>query len=192
MGVAGMVLGIVAVVFGFIPVIGAFIAFPCIAVGLPLSGVGLYRKIKANEGKGIAITGIVTNTVALVIVIIWLVAFGAAIGGSDSSQQTDDTGLVARTEGQPLGNATVAEIYMEYKNNEARANDTYKGKRWNLSFTVDEVEDDHVVQELDIIDEAQLKFLKEDLLLFNRGDMGQAICEVDGFDLDTFLMIDCR
>ena len=79
MGIAGMVLGIVAVVFGFIPVVGAFIAFPCIAVGLPLAIIGFVRNRKAGQGTGMAISGIATNTVALVIVIVWLAAFGAAV-----------------------------------------------------------------------------------------------------------------
>ena len=79
MGIAGMILGIIALVFGFIPVFGAFVCFPCIAVGLPLSGVGFYRNRKAGQGTGMAIAGMATNIVALVIVIIWLAAFGAAV-----------------------------------------------------------------------------------------------------------------
>jgi len=72
MGIAGMILGIIAILFGFIPVFGAFVAFPCIAVGLPLSGVGFYLNKKNNQGSGMSIAGLVTNIVALVFVIFWI------------------------------------------------------------------------------------------------------------------------
>ena len=83
MGIAGMVLGIVAIIFAFIPVVGAFIAFPCIAVGLPLAIIGFVRNRKAGQGTGMAIAGIVTSCVALVIVIVWLAAAGAVISDLD-------------------------------------------------------------------------------------------------------------
>ncbi len=73
-----MILGIVGLVFGFIPVVGAFIAFPCIIVGLPLSSIGLYQDKKNARGGGMSITGIATNVVALIVVILWLAVLGAA------------------------------------------------------------------------------------------------------------------
>ena len=79
MAIAGMVLGIIGLIFGFIPVVGAFIAFPCIVVGLPLAIIGFVRNRKAEQGTGMAIAGMATNVVALVIVIVWLAAFGAAV-----------------------------------------------------------------------------------------------------------------
>ena len=79
MGLTGMILGITALVFGFIPLIGAFVCFPCIAVGLPLSAVGFYRYRREGKGIGMAIAGMATNVVALVVVIIWLAAFSAAV-----------------------------------------------------------------------------------------------------------------
>ena len=86
MGIAGMILGIIGLIFGFIPVIGAFIAFPCIAVGLPLAIIGFFKNRKAGQGTGMAIAGMATNAVALVIVIVWLAAFGAAVSElSDAS-----------------------------------------------------------------------------------------------------------
>ena len=78
MAVAGMILGIVAVIFAFIPVAGAFIAFPCLAVGLPLSAVGFFRNRSRGEGKGMAITGIVTNVVAFVFVVLWITVLASA------------------------------------------------------------------------------------------------------------------
>ena len=88
MGIAGMVLGIIALIFGFIPIIGAFIAFPCIAVGLPLAAIGFFRNRKAGQGTGMSIAGMATNIVALVVIILWLVAFGVAV--SEISEGTGD------------------------------------------------------------------------------------------------------
>ena len=79
MAVAGMILGIVALVFGFIPIFGAFIAFPCIAVGLPLSGVAFYQGRKSDSGVGMAIAGIATNVVAFVVILLWIVVIAVAI-----------------------------------------------------------------------------------------------------------------
>ena len=75
MNVAGMVLGIIAIVFAFIPIVGALIAIPCIVVGLPLSSVSFVKKKRAGEGIGMALAGMATNIVALVMVIAWAVIF---------------------------------------------------------------------------------------------------------------------
>ena len=87
MAIAGMVLGIVAIVFAFVPIMGAFISFPCIVVGLPLAIVGFLRNRKAGLGTGMAIAGIATNAVALLIVIIWLAVVGAVL--SEFSHEID-------------------------------------------------------------------------------------------------------
>ena len=73
MNVAGMILGIIAIVFAFIPIIGAFIAIPCICVGLPLSLVSFVNKKRVGEGIGMALAGMATNVIALVMVIAWAI-----------------------------------------------------------------------------------------------------------------------
>ena len=82
MAIAGMILGIIAIVFAFIPVFGAFIAFPCLGVGLPLSGIAFYQAHQTGTGKGQAIAGVATNTVALVMIIAWAVLIGIGISAS--------------------------------------------------------------------------------------------------------------
>ena len=49
-----------------------------------------------------------------------------------------------------------------------------------------------MVQDLGTFDEAQLEFQQDDLIAFNKGDELNRICELDGFDLDTWLKFDCR
>lgn len=94
----------------------------------------------------------------------------------------------------PPLDVSVSEIYQAYQENEARANGTYKDKPLNLSFTVDEIEDKYVVQNLDSIGfvTAQLTFDQAYLVQFNKGDSGTRICSLKGLDLDLWLRFDCR
>ena len=79
MAVSGMVLGIIALVFGFIPLFGAFIAFPCLAVGLPLSGVAFYQGRKRGIAVGMAIAGLAMNIIAFVLITLWIIVFSAVV-----------------------------------------------------------------------------------------------------------------
>ena len=62
-----------------------------------------------------------------------------------------------------------------------------------MSFRVNEIEDDHVVHDLEgFLDEAQLEFSLGDLMQFNIGELWTARCILRGFDGDTWLRFDCR
>ncbi len=78
MSIAGMVLGILAVVFAVIPIFGWIISIPCLLVGLPLSIIGLTQNRKHGQGYGMSLAGIVTNVLAIVVVILWIVLFVAS------------------------------------------------------------------------------------------------------------------
>ena len=67
-----------------------------------------------------------------------------------------------------------------------------KESSWNLHFNIDEIEDRYVIQNLGFMVEAQLRFDQEELIEFNIGDQANRICELDGFDFDTWLKFDCR
>ena len=73
MGVAGMILGTLAIILVWIPLIG-LIAIPMIAVGLPLSIAGYRNARRHNTGVGTARAGIATNTVAILIGALVIVA----------------------------------------------------------------------------------------------------------------------
>ena len=77
MGIAGMMLGILAVVFAIIPIFGWIISIPCLLLGLPLSIIGLIQNRRRGQGYGMAITGIITNSLAVVVVILWIFLFVA-------------------------------------------------------------------------------------------------------------------
>ena len=73
MAIAGMILGIIAVIFGLMTllIIPMIISIPCILVGLPLSAVAFGRAKREGESIGIAVTGIVLNTVAILLVVVF-------------------------------------------------------------------------------------------------------------------------
>ena len=119
----------------------------------------------------------IVGFIILVIVIV-------AVSGGGSSNTAEQSG--------PPLDVSVTEIFKAYQENEARANVTYKNRLLNLSFRVDEIEDKYVVQELADWVEAQLKFEQSELLIFDIGDSDNRICELEGFQLDTFLEFDCR
>ena len=72
MNIAGMILGTIAIIFAFIPIFGAIIAIPCLAVGLPLSAISFVKKKRQGQGIGMAIAGLSTCIIALIMVIAWI------------------------------------------------------------------------------------------------------------------------
>ena len=88
---------------------------------------------------------------------------------------------------------TTGEIWNEYQANEARANQTYKERDLKVTFRVDEIEDDHVIEDLDgFLNKANLKFKQGELIRFDIGDTATSICRLEGLDLDIWLRFDCR
>ena len=78
MGTAAMVLGIIALVLSFIPVIGmiSWILAPLAII------FGIIGMNKVGVPKGGAIAGLVTGGIALLICLLWVIAFGAAVGNA--------------------------------------------------------------------------------------------------------------
>ena len=74
MSFAGMVLGIVAVTLAWIPIIGV-VSIPLVLVGMPLSIIGFRQRRRRGAGLGVAAAGLVTNSVALVFIIFYIVLF---------------------------------------------------------------------------------------------------------------------
>ncbi len=70
MGVASMVIGIVALLIGFIPFCGTWIIIPALA-GLGLGIADLIIKLSDKKPKGMAVAGLVLNTLAIIVVALW-------------------------------------------------------------------------------------------------------------------------
>lgn len=79
--VASLVLGIIGLICSIIPIIGLIswlIAPAALVTGL----LGL----KSETNRGTAIGGLVTGGIALIICILWLLLFGAALASAGSSR----------------------------------------------------------------------------------------------------------
>ncbi|WP_410660909.1 DUF4190 domain-containing protein [Amycolatopsis sp. lyj-112] len=78
-GVTGFVLGLVGLVFSPIPFIGV-IAWPLVILGLIFSIIGLMRvKSGKASNKGLSITGIALSALGLVVCVVWIFVFNAAV-----------------------------------------------------------------------------------------------------------------
>jgi ABC-type uncharacterized transport system permease subunit len=92
LGVAGMVIGIVALVWSIIPLVGAA-AWWLALVGLVLSAVAFFMaKGGQNPNRGMMITGIILNIVALGLAIFWIYKIAtvasAMVGGFEHLQDS--------------------------------------------------------------------------------------------------------
>ena len=78
---AGLTPGVDDIVLGAVMVFGLVLAFLFTAVGLPLSGIGLYQSRKNHTDIGVAVAGVATNVVTLIAVVIWvtLIVIGASL-----------------------------------------------------------------------------------------------------------------
>jgi hypothetical protein len=90
LAIASMVLGIIALLFSWVPIINNLAAV-CAVVGLGLGIPAILRARRGTHGgTGLAITGLVTSVVALVLVVVTQVLFVKAI---DEVQQTLEEGV---------------------------------------------------------------------------------------------------
>ena len=83
MGTAALVLGIIALVLSFIPVIG-LLSWILAPLAIIFGIIGLNR---AGAPRGGAVAGLVTGGIALVICLLWALAFGAAVGNAASEAE---------------------------------------------------------------------------------------------------------
>lgn len=73
LGIASMVCGIISVLFGMIPCIGMSV-LPLAVVALVLGCISCKQAIDGGAPLGMAITGIVTSSFALIFTIAWMIA----------------------------------------------------------------------------------------------------------------------
>lgn len=95
MAIASLILGIGAFFFSLIPIIG-LLSIPFAIVGLALGISGIVRANKGFEGRGLAITGVVSSLAALFVSAVYLFAIGGAVNelptmDSDPSDGICDT-----------------------------------------------------------------------------------------------------
>ena len=98
MDIASLVLGIVSLIIGFIPVFGAIAFLPAL-IGLILGIIAIAKKSKENEKKGKGIAGVITCSVAIVIIFFWVFVISAASldGNNTESSKTTLTSTEVNT-----------------------------------------------------------------------------------------------
>lgn len=82
--VASLVLGVGSLCVAVLPFIG-LVSLPFSFVGLVLGFAGLSRAKKGFEGHGIAVAGVITSALALIIPILWIVLFAFAFDDSTTT-----------------------------------------------------------------------------------------------------------
>ena len=88
MGIASLVLGIISMIIGFIPLCGS-VAFVPAVIALILGIVDTVQKSKKGESKGISVAGIVLSSIAIIVISLWIFAFGAAVKNVDENRLTN-------------------------------------------------------------------------------------------------------
>ena len=61
------IITLITLIVSMVPIVGLILSLPCLAVGLSLSGVALYRSKKRGEGIGMSVAGIAMNIGAAVV-----------------------------------------------------------------------------------------------------------------------------
>ena len=85
---AALILGIPSMAISLIPVFG-YLAVPFALVGIGIGIAGIVRAKTVNTGKGMAIAGLATSSVAIVIAIAWTVAL-VVLGNAYGPVDTED------------------------------------------------------------------------------------------------------
>ena len=132
LAIAGLVLGILSVIVSFVPLIrfGA-IVLAIIGAVLALVGFANTRSGKA-DGKGIAIAGIVLNTIAIVMALATFTTCAAILGGASGT-----TGGTAATSVAPTNMATgvPSDVQQVIKNVEAKPKRNFSmANGWDIKF----------------------------------------------------------
>lgn len=81
--VVALVLGVVAILSAFVPFIGMIIALPS---GLAAVVLGFVARGRARElgGRGLAITGVITGAIGIIVSLLWAVVAGLFFAGVES------------------------------------------------------------------------------------------------------------
>ena len=168
----------------------AFGARFCSSCGQPMAAPAQPVQVNVNtssqRGSWLRTCGIIAIGFVALFVVGTIIIMIVAINSAPSSSG------IAESEPKPMLEVSVGTIYRDYLENEARANQEYKDRTLFLRFTVDEIEDRYVVQQLDDFASARLNFPVEVLVEYDVGDSDQRECTLGGFEMDTFLDFNCK
>lgn len=133
LGTAGFVLGLVGFLLSFVPFVG-IVAWPLVILGLVLAILGFVRSRRglATNG-GLAIAGVVLSALGLLVCILWVAVFGAAV--SDIDEQADKEHVVVyEVSGDAVGATVTYSTFSE--GNSSTSQETLTTLPWNKTLTV--------------------------------------------------------
>jgi hypothetical protein len=133
LGTTGFVLGLVGFLLSFIPLIGV-VAWPLVILGLVLGGIGVARARKGRAtNRGLAIAGVVLSALGLLVCVLWVAVFGAAVSGVDEQANKEHV-VVYEVSGDAVG-ATVT--YSTFSSgSSATSQETLAVLPWSKTLTV--------------------------------------------------------
>jgi len=103
MGIASMVIGIIAIILAFIPFCGFIFLIPAV-IALILGIVDVAVKAKRNLPKGCGVAGIVLNSVAIIIIVLYTLVFsaGAAASSPEIREKAHDLWIEITNKDKPV------------------------------------------------------------------------------------------
>ncbi|HEX3150247.1 MAG TPA: DUF4190 domain-containing protein [Gemmataceae bacterium] len=135
-----MIVGIIALIIGVLPCVGTFGFIPGL-IGVILGTIGLVIAKKSNgrQGGGMAIAGLSTGAVAIILSIVWFVVVGRVTKKLDDV--ADERNQIREREAEVIKNSaapslTAAALATAVDTNRAKAEADYKGRVVELTGTV--------------------------------------------------------
>lgn len=126
LGKGAFIIGLIGLVLAFVPVIG-FVSWLLGPLAIVLGGIAAMR-----PKKSLAIAGIITGALALM-VCFWWINMTSEVGKAMNSDTFNTTGEVADLSAAPIMDATVEGVWTDMEANKVAAGQKYGGHR--LRFT---------------------------------------------------------
>lgn len=176
MGIASLALGIISLIMSFIPFVGIFFCITSI-MGIVFGIISLYKK----QEKGKSIAGIVTSSLAIVIMIIYTIFIIAVFSGDNGilEQIKREQGLITEKTPEPK----------DFLVGETFDND-------NLSITFVSADENFKDYSEYAKVEAGHKIIRAEFEFQNKGSSNQYIssynfdCYADGYNCDAFWSVE--
>ncbi len=146
MGIASMVIGIISALLGFIPFCNYFALIPA-GVGFILGVIDLILKSsKKEKGIGFAISGIILNTIAIILIILWTALFAVAVADEDlystTNTETETSNNKIETAAIEYTDYSVSELMDDLDNNALKAEKQYMDTYVSLTGRLNAIDSD--------------------------------------------------
>ena len=126
LGKGSFIMGLIALIMAFVPVIG-FVSWLLAALAVVCGGIALMK-----PKRSLAIAGIVTGVLALLVCFWWINAT-KSVGEAMNRDTFNTTGQAASLATAPIMDATIKGLWQEMEDNKVAAGQKYGGHRLRFS-----------------------------------------------------------